>query len=125
MVADHLSRIFVEHILESPPINEEFPDGALLKVDTNPWYAHIANYLVTGELPKEWTTQEKRFFLSKVHAYYWEEPFLHKYCADQIIRKCVPEEEKQGILMQCNAYACGSHFSTQKTALKLLQSGFY
>ncbi|KAL6313359.1 hypothetical protein AAG906_001070 [Vitis piasezkii] len=101
---------------------KEFPDGALLKVDTNPWYAHIANYLVTGELPKEWTTQEKRFFLSKVHAYYWEEPFLYKYCADQIIRKCVPEEEKQGILMQCNAYACGSHFSTQKTALKLLQS---
>ena len=115
----------MEHIPKSPPINEEFPDGALLKVDTNPWYAHIANYLVTGELPKEWTTQEKRFFLSKVHAYYWEEPFLHKYCADQIIRKCVPEEEKQGILMQCNAYACGSHFSTQKTALKLLQSGFY
>ena len=125
MVADHLSQIFVEHIPKSPPINEEFPDGALLKVDTNPWYAHIANYLVTGELPKEWTTQEKRFFLSKLHAYYREEPFLYKYCADQIIRKCVPEEEQQGILMQCHAYACGGHFSTQKTALKVLQSGFY
>ncbi|RVW20096.1 Retrovirus-related Pol polyprotein from transposon 297 [Vitis vinifera] len=33
-----------------------------------PWYAHIANYLVTGEVP------------------------------NQIIRKCVPEEEQQGIL---------------------------
>ena len=63
-------------------------------MDTNPWYAHIANYLVTGELPKEWTTQEKIFFLSKVHAYYWEEPFLYKDYADQIIRKCVPEEEQ-------------------------------
>ncbi|RVW21878.1 Transposon Tf2-12 polyprotein [Vitis vinifera] len=123
VVADHLSRIYVEHIPESPPINEEFHDDALLKVDTNPWYAHIANYLVTRELPKEWTTQERRFFLSKVHAYYREEPFLYKYCADQIIRKCVPEEEQQGILMQCHAYACGGHFSTQKTALKVLQSG--
>ncbi|WKA06384.1 hypothetical protein VitviT2T_024286 [Vitis vinifera] len=27
--------------------------------------------------------------------------------------------------MQCHAYACGGHFSTQKTALKVLQSGFY
>ena len=85
----------MEHIPESPPINEEFPDDALLKVDTDPWYVHIANYLVTGELLNEWTTQERRFFLSKVHAYYWDEPFLYKYCADQIIRKCVPKEEQQ------------------------------
>ncbi|RVW84035.1 Retrovirus-related Pol polyprotein from transposon opus [Vitis vinifera] len=35
----------------------------------------------------------------------------------------VQEEEQQGILMQCHAYACGGHFSTQKTALKVLQSG--
>ncbi|WKA04708.1 hypothetical protein VitviT2T_022718 [Vitis vinifera] len=27
--------------------------------------------------------------------------------------------------MQCHAYACGGHLSTQKTALKVLQSGFY
>ena len=27
--------------------------------------------------------------------------------------------------MQCHAYACGGHFSTQKTALKVLQSSFY
>ncbi|RVW80941.1 Retrovirus-related Pol polyprotein from transposon opus [Vitis vinifera] len=118
-------QFLVEHIPESPPIKEEFPNDTLLKVDTNSWYAHIANYLVTRELPKEWTTQERRFFLSKVHAYYWEEPFLYKYCADQIIRKCVPEEEQQGFLMQCHAYACGGHLSTQKTALKVLQSGFY
>ena len=94
VVADHLSQIFVEHIPKNPPINEEFPGDALLKVDTNPWYAHITNYLVTRELPKEWTTQERRFFLSKVHAYYWEEPFLYKYCVDQIIRKCALEEEQ-------------------------------
>ncbi|RVW25536.1 Retrovirus-related Pol polyprotein from transposon opus [Vitis vinifera] len=37
-----------------------------------PWYAHIANYLVTGEVP------------------------------NQIIRKCVPEEEQQGILSHCH-----------------------
>ena len=60
-----------------------------------------------------------------MHAYYWDEPFLYKYCADQIIRKCVPEEEQQGILMQCHAYACGGYFFTQKTALKVLQLGFY
>ena len=83
VVVDHLSRISMEHIPESPlPIKKEFPDHAFLKVDTNQWYNHIANYLVTRELPKEWTTQERRFFLSNVHACYWEEPFLYKYCVD-------------------------------------------
>ncbi|RVX03235.1 hypothetical protein CK203_020026 [Vitis vinifera] len=40
--------------------------------------------------------QDKRHFFAKIHAYYWEEPFLFKYCADQIIRKCVPEQEQSG-----------------------------
>ncbi|RVW58209.1 Retrovirus-related Pol polyprotein from transposon 297 [Vitis vinifera] len=54
-----------------------------------PWYAHIANYLVTGEVP------------------------------NQIIRKCVPEEEQQGILSHCHENACGGHFASQKTAMKM------
>ncbi|RVW74063.1 Transposon Ty3-G Gag-Pol polyprotein [Vitis vinifera] len=51
-------------------------------------------------------------------------PFLFKYCADQIIRKCVPEDEQQGILNHCHENACGGHFASQKTAMKVLQSGF-
>ena len=61
MVANHLSQISVEYILKSPLINEEFLDDALLQLDANPWYAHIANYLATRELPNEWTTQEEKF----------------------------------------------------------------
>ncbi|KAL6333777.1 hypothetical protein AAG906_028963 [Vitis piasezkii] len=70
------------------------------------WYAHIANYLVTCEVPSEWNAQDRKHFFAKIHAYYWEEPFLFKYCADQIIWKCVLEEEQQGILNHCheNAY---------------------
>ncbi|RVW53297.1 hypothetical protein CK203_088499 [Vitis vinifera] len=66
-----------------------------------PMYAHIANYLVTGEVPIEWKAQDMKHFFAKIHAYYWEELFLFKYCADQIIRKCVPEQEQQGILSHC------------------------
>ena len=50
--------------------------------------------------------------------------FLFKYCADQIIRKCVPEQEQQGILSHCLESACGGHFAYQKIAMKVLQSGF-
>ncbi|KAL6337928.1 hypothetical protein AAG906_005393 [Vitis piasezkii] len=79
---------------------------------------------VTGEIPSEWNAQDRKHFFAKIHAYYWEEPFLFKYCADQIIRKCVPEDEQQGILSHCHENACGGHFASQKTAMKVLQSGF-
>ncbi|RVW21815.1 Retrovirus-related Pol polyprotein from transposon 17.6 [Vitis vinifera] len=74
--------------------------------------------------PSEWKAQDRKHFFAKIHVYYWEEPFLFKYCADQIIRKCVPEEEQQGILSHCHENACGGHFASQKTAMKVLQSGF-
>ncbi|RVW58248.1 Retrovirus-related Pol polyprotein from transposon 17.6 [Vitis vinifera] len=41
-----------------------------------------------------------------------------------IIRKCVPEEEQQGILSHCHENACGGHFASQKTTMRVLQSGF-
>ncbi|RVW77742.1 Retrovirus-related Pol polyprotein from transposon opus [Vitis vinifera] len=80
---------------------------SLMLLEKAPWYAHIANYLVTGEVPSEWKAQDRKHFFAKIHAYYWEELFLFKYCADQIIRKCVPEEEQQGILNHCHENACG------------------
>ncbi|RVW81118.1 Retrovirus-related Pol polyprotein from transposon 17.6 [Vitis vinifera] len=48
--------------------------------------------VVADHLSSEWKAQDRKHFFAKIHAYYWEEPFLFKYCADQIIRKCVPEE---------------------------------
>ena len=125
VVADHLSRLTIAHDTHSAPINDEFPEESLMQLEKAPWYAHIANFLTTGEIPTEWKGQDRKYFFAKIHSYYWEEPFLFKYCADQIIRKCVPEEEQQGILNHCHESACGGHFASQKTAMKVLQSGFY
>ncbi|RVW25248.1 Transposon Tf2-11 polyprotein [Vitis vinifera] len=125
VVADHLSRLNIAHDTHGLPINDDFPEESLMLVEEVPWFAHIANYLVTGEIPSEWSSQDKKNFFAKVHAYYWEEPFLFKYCADQIIRKCVPEQEKHGILSHCHENACGGHFASQKMAMRVLQSGFW
>ena len=93
-------------------------------LENAPWYAHIANYLVTGEVPSEWKAQDRKHFFAKIHAYYWEKPFLFKYCVDQIISKCVPKQEQQGILSHCHESTCGGHFASQKKTMKVLQSGF-
>ncbi|RVW25797.1 Retrovirus-related Pol polyprotein from transposon 17.6 [Vitis vinifera] len=34
-------------------------------------------------------------------------------------KKCVPEDEQQGILNHCHENACGGHFASQKTSMKM------
>ncbi|RVW75575.1 hypothetical protein CK203_056485 [Vitis vinifera] len=51
VVADHLSRLAIAHNSHSLPINDDFPEESLMLIEVAPWYAHIANYLVTGEVP--------------------------------------------------------------------------
>ncbi|RVX20800.1 Retrovirus-related Pol polyprotein from transposon 17.6 [Vitis vinifera] len=119
VVVDHLSRLAIAHNSHVLPINDDFLEESLMLLTKTHWYAHIANYLVTGEVPSEWKAQDRKHFFAKIHAYYWEESFLFKYCVDQIIRKCVPEEEQQGILNHCHENACGGHFVSQKTAMKM------
>ena len=85
MVADHLLRLTIVHNSHCLPINDDFLEELLMLTEISPWYAHITNYLVIGEIPSEWKAQDKKQFFAKIHAYYWEKTFLFKYCADQII----------------------------------------
>ncbi|RVW22353.1 Retrovirus-related Pol polyprotein from transposon opus [Vitis vinifera] len=78
VVADHLSRLPIAHNSHVLPINDDFPEESLMLLEDAPWYAHIANYLVTGEVPIEWKAQDRKHFFANIHAYYWEEPFLFK-----------------------------------------------
>ncbi|XP_058202963.1 uncharacterized protein LOC131317424 [Rhododendron vialii] len=46
-----------------------------------------------GRIPDHWTLQDRRLFLSEVKRFFFNDPYLFKYCSDQIIRRCVPDEE--------------------------------
>ena len=82
-------------------------------------------YLATGQLPADWIKQDQCHFFAQVRYFFWEEPYLFKYCPDQIIRRCIPEEEQRSVLSFCHELACGGHFGPRKTTEKVLQSGFY
>ncbi|RVW80059.1 Retrovirus-related Pol polyprotein from transposon opus [Vitis vinifera] len=53
VVANHLSRLTIAHNSHSLPINDDFPKESLMLMEVAHWYAHIANYLVTGEVPRD------------------------------------------------------------------------
>jgi hypothetical protein len=89
-----------------------------------PWFANIVNFLVLGHLLAHWSTQDKRKFLNEVKNFYWDDPYLFKYCPDQIFRRCIPDNEVSSVIKFCHSEACGDHFSSKTTTVKILQSGF-
>ncbi|CAN6695147.1 unnamed protein product [Malus baccata var. baccata] len=124
VVADHLSRMV--HNEESLPILETFPDEQLLSIKVSaPWYADIVNFLVSKRIPSEFTRHQRDKLRHDAWFYVWDDPYLWKFCPDQIIRRCVHDSECHSILSFCHTYACGGHFGTQRTTLKVLQCGFY
>ena len=56
--------------------------------------------------------------------YFWDDPHLYKG-VDGVIRRCVPEHEQEQILRKCHTEAYGGHHAGDRTAHKVLQSGFY
>ncbi|CAN6694807.1 unnamed protein product [Malus baccata var. baccata] len=128
VVADHLSRLNIPIASEedSLPLRESFPDEQLFAVQfRTPWFADMVNYLVKGVVHPDLTLQQKNKFLSDVKRYFWDDPYLFKYCPYQIIHRCIPEAEQESVLRFAHHFACGGHFGQKKIAENFLQSGLF
>ncbi|CAN6557561.1 unnamed protein product [Malus baccata var. baccata] len=126
VVADHLSQMVHEEHEHNVPIPETFPDEQLLSIEVSePWYADLVNYLVSKQVPSTLTKHQCDKLRKDARFYVWDDPYLWKYCSDQILRRCVHDCEFLSILRFCHTYACGGHFGTKRTELKVLECGFY
>jgi len=50
--------------------------------------------------------------------FYWDDPYLLKYCPDQIFQGCIPDNEVSGVIKSCHSEACGGHFLLKKNRLQ-------
>nr|GEZ45981.1 DNA-directed DNA polymerase [Tanacetum cinerariifolium] len=129
--ADHLSRLEnpYENIFDPKEINKTFSLETLNKVahkdPSTPWFADLANYHAGNFIIKGMTSQQKKKFFKDVRHYFWDDPYLFRTCADQIIRRCVAGKEAIGILNACHSGPTGGHYGANYTAKKVFDSGFY
>ncbi|GKA86930.1 reverse transcriptase domain-containing protein [Tanacetum coccineum] len=148
IAADHLSRLENPHKseLEKKDITESFPLESLGKVEevkeinvndnvlnnvnmlsdnTTPWFADLANYHAGNFVKKGMSSQQRKKFFKDAKHYYWDDPYLFKICADQVIRRCVFGKEANEILMACHNGPTGGHHSANYTARKVFDTGFF
>ncbi|XP_070003384.1 uncharacterized protein [Nicotiana sylvestris] len=90
-----------------------------------PWFADVANFLVTSIVPCELSSNQRKKLKQDRLDYYWDEPYMFKICNDGMIRRCVSEEEQMSILDACHSSPYGGHHGGAKTASKVPSCGFY
>nr|GEY38116.1 hypothetical protein [Tanacetum cinerariifolium] len=101
LAADHLSR-------------------SKIRMKTAPWFADFANYHAGNFIVKGMTSQQKNKFFKDVKQYFWDNPFLFKICANQVIRRCVHGKEALDILEACHNRPTGGPHGANLTAKKVM-----
>nr|GEX31916.1 hypothetical protein [Tanacetum cinerariifolium] len=109
LAADHHSRLENPHqnVLELKEINETSPPETLNMVSfrgnsSTLWFADFANYHARNFVVKGMSSQQQNKFFKDVKHYFWNDPFLFKICADQVIWRCVYGQEAIDILKACH-----------------------
>ncbi|GJW69716.1 hypothetical protein Tco_0126633, partial [Tanacetum coccineum] len=96
LATDHLSRLENPHQgdLEKKDINETIPLKTLGMISfhgdsSTTWFADIANYHAENFVVKGMSSQQKKKSFKDIKHYFWDDPYLFRIGADQVIRQCV------------------------------------
>nr|GEU86063.1 reverse transcriptase domain-containing protein [Tanacetum cinerariifolium] len=132
LVADHLSRLENPHQsdLEEKEITKTFPLKTLGMLtfrgdSSSPWFTNFANYHAMNFIMKGMSSQQKKKFFKDVKHYFWDDPYLFRIGADQVIKRCVHGQEAVDILTACHNRPTEGHQGANYTAKKVYDSGFY
>ncbi|GJR68741.1 reverse transcriptase domain-containing protein [Tanacetum coccineum] len=132
LAANHLSRLEnpYENVLDPKEIKETFSLETLNMVtfrgdSSTPWFVDFTNYYAGNFIVKGMSSQQKNKFFKEVKHYFWDDPYLFKICADQVIWRCVSGQEAIDILIACHSGPTGGHYGANYIAKKVFYSGFY
>nr|GEX21660.1 reverse transcriptase domain-containing protein [Tanacetum cinerariifolium] len=86
-----------------------YTDHSALKYLFNFANFHAENFIFKGM-----SSQQKKKFFKDVKHYFWDDHYLFRICADQIIQQCVHGKEAYDILKACHEEPTGGHLPRLK-----------
>eukprot|EP00253_Pinus_taeda_P024965 PITA_24965 len=99
VVVDFLSRLDLP-AREEGMVDGQIPNEHLFSISVlSPWFADIANYLVSAQFFPHLSSKEESKIVRKSSPFAWIGGNLFKLGLDQILRRCVREEEVFDILL--------------------------
>nr|GEX82000.1 reverse transcriptase domain-containing protein [Tanacetum cinerariifolium] len=114
-------------VFENKDINENFPLETLGKISSGSTllFADFANFHAGNFIVKGMSFQQKKKFFKDVKHYFWDDPYLFRIRADQIIRRCVHDKEAYDILKACHEGPTGGHHGANFIAKKVFDAGLF
>jgi len=107
-------------------VDDQLPNEYLLAISIlSPWFSNIENDLVSAQFPPNLSSKEKSNLVRKSAPFTWIGDNLFKLGSDQILRRCVKEEQVFDILLTCHDGPYGDHFATKMTTFMVLQASYY
>jgi len=103
----------------------EFLDEKLFAIGERPWFADMENFKADNVLLDDIEQHQRKKFFKDANHYLWDDPYLFKVSTNDLISRCVLGEEDSGIMWHFHSSAYGGHHSGERTAAKVLQSGFW
>jgi hypothetical protein len=61
----------------------------------------------------------KRRAIAESRKFYWDAPYLYRCGDDVVLRRCVPQEEREEILRKCHSSEYGGHYGHFRTQVKV------
>ena len=126
LLVDHLSRLMNEEVThKEQEIQDEFLDESLMVSRRNfgllIWWISKQQ----GTCPMIWIGTKRKKILHEAHCYIWDDPHLFKLGVNNILWRCVSQEEAKGILWNCHNSPYRGNYSDEKISTNVLQSRFY
>lgn len=121
---DHLSRL--ETGEEPIGIEDKLSNAHLFRIEEIPQeLVDIAQFLEEGRAPEELSERQKKILAMKAAPYILINRFLYRLGVDDILRRCVLDHEKVGIMEEAHSGPAGGHFHADTTTKKVLQAGLW
>jgi hypothetical protein len=110
---------------EPSSLEGNFHDAQLFSVQiVDEYFVDIIEFFSTGFSPKEYNTAQKNLVV-RVAEYQLIARHLYKLGADNILRRCVMENERSVILVEADEGIVGWHYAGKDIAQKILHMGLW
>lgn len=107
-------------------INDDFPNAHLFHIAVLPkWYMSVGEYLSTIRFPEDMPLGEQRKLVLRSKIFQLIDGLLYKMGLDQVLRRCVMEEEVSRALREAHEGPAGGHMGPDTMAWKVLLAGLW
>jgi hypothetical protein len=121
---DHLLRITNGE--EPKNLKGNFPNAQLFLVQVvDEYFSNIIQYLGTRTAPQEFNTAQKKNLVVRAADYQMIARHLYNMGTNNILRRCVLEQERPGILAEVHEGITGGNYAGKSTAQKVLHAGLW